>query len=72
MKCIDVEAALALIFDESIDDEAERALYSHLVTCPVCCELFADVLLVRAMGRVAASQWGKFGLFGQDRAALVV
>ncbi len=59
MKCIDVEAALGLIFDGGIDDEVERALYSHLVICTACCELFADLLMVRAMEQVAAGQWGK-------------
>jgi len=59
MKCPDAESALTLIFDGELEDAVAQVLHLHLCTCTTCCELFAEMLLWRAMGRVASSQWSK-------------
>lgn len=59
MECTDAEWVLPLVFDNDLDSVVAQALRLHLCTCPECCELFAEMLLWRAMGRVASSQWGK-------------
>ena len=59
MECTDAESALALVFDGDLTGAVAQALCLHLCMCSECCELFAEMLLWRAMGRVASSQWGK-------------
>ncbi len=59
MECTDAESALTLIFDGELEGAVAQALRLHLCRCTTCRELFAEMLLWRAIGRVASSQWGK-------------
>jgi hypothetical protein len=59
MECADAESVLPLVFDGDLDSAMTLALHVHLCTCTACCEFFAEMLLWRAVARVALSQWGK-------------
>ena len=60
MRCIDAELILPLLFDGDLDEASARILRSHLYACGECRELFSNMLLVKAMGRVMRRQWGRF------------
>ena len=59
MQCIDAERILPVLLDGDPDVWGTRAMLSHLLTCSDCREIFANMLLVKAMGDVARSQWGR-------------
>ncbi len=59
MRCSDAERMLARVLDGDWDTMAARMLHVHLSECTDCRELFANLLLVRAMCRVAREFWGK-------------
>jgi len=58
MQCLDAELVLSRVLDDDWDELAARALRLHLSACMDCRESIANLLLVRAMCRVARGQWG--------------
>ena len=59
MRCADVEFLLAQLMDGDCDEQAAQALRLHLEMCRSCNEIVSNMLLVRAICRVARGQWGK-------------
>ncbi len=57
MNCADAEAALARLGDNDLELVTAHALWLHLATCIECCELLAQLLLLRALCRVAEDEW---------------
>jgi len=66
MQCVDAERILPVLLDGASGVWGTRAMLSHLAACGDCREIFANMLLVKAMGNVARSQWGRAP--GPDRA----
>jgi predicted anti-sigma-YlaC factor YlaD len=56
MKCEAAELALSAMFDGG--PKRPRELLLHLAACPACRDLFAHMLLLRAICRVAQRQRG--------------
>jgi predicted anti-sigma-YlaC factor YlaD len=59
MQCIDAERFLPVLLDRDPDVWGTNTLLSHLYMCSDCREIFANMLLMKAMGNVARSQWGR-------------
>jgi predicted anti-sigma-YlaC factor YlaD len=59
MQCMDAERILPVLLDGDPDVWGTRATLSHLFMCHDCREVFANMLLMKAMGNVARSQWGR-------------
>ncbi len=57
MDCPDAEAALVRLGDNDLELVTAHALWLHLATCIECCELLAQLLLLRALCRVAEDEW---------------
>lgn len=62
MKCGESERELAYLFDDHRIVAGDRELRIHLAACADCRELFANSLLVRALGKVARGSWGRYGI----------
>ncbi len=58
MDCSDAELALARLFDDDLEILAARVLWLHLAACAGCREFLANLLLLRALCRVAQDEWG--------------
>ena len=58
MECEEAEELLAGIFDVEGSKAPTRELTAHVYACTGCRELLANLLMVRAMGRVARGLWG--------------
>jgi hypothetical protein len=59
MECADAELLIACLLDALGDHPFAWALRLHLTACDQCRELWANMLLVRAMEDIAQSTWGK-------------
>jgi hypothetical protein len=59
MRCADAEFLLSQFMDSDCDEQAAQELNLHLKICGSCSEIIANLLLVRAICRVARGQWGK-------------
>ena len=59
MRCADAEQMLPLVFDNDLDGASARGLRLHLCDCSECCELFAGMILAKAIGLVARLEWGR-------------
>ena len=58
MKCEQAEEILADIFDADCAEPSPPDLVFHLCACVECRKLVANLLLVKALGRVARELWG--------------
>ena len=58
MECLDAEAVLSRALDGDGDAVSVRQVRQHLSECQECREMFADLVLVRTMGKIASSRWG--------------
>ena len=56
MPCEEAEQLLCALSDDLHSDRAQ-ALHLHLSACTACRELLASYLLLRAVAKVAHSQW---------------
>jgi hypothetical protein len=55
MQCEEAELATSALFDRDLG--RARELFLHLAACCECRELLAQMLLLRAMCRVAQQAW---------------
>lgn len=61
MECADAEKLLACLLDALGDHPCAWTLRLHLTVCGQCRELWANMLLVRALEDIAQSTWGRTG-----------
>ncbi len=59
MQCADAEILLSVVRDGNRDESSARELRAHLNVCRNCRDVLANLLLVKAMCRIARGQWGK-------------
>ena len=59
MRCADAESLLAQFLDSDCDEQSAYELRLHLKICPSCRESIANLVLVRAICRIARGQWGR-------------
>ena len=59
MRCSDADFLLSQFLESDCDVQAAQELRLHLKICQSCSEMIANLLLVRAICRVARGQWGK-------------
>jgi hypothetical protein len=62
MYCLDAEFALACFLYDGLSEEEATALYDHLRGCIWCRQLLGDMLLLKAMERVAGRRWRPRGV----------
>ncbi len=59
MLCEDAQITLAALFDLDGENAHTIDLRAHLIGCGECRQIYAGLLLLRAVARVARTTWGQ-------------
>jgi hypothetical protein len=59
MECVKVQEALLNFYYSRSGDSPTAMLNAHLMQCVECREMLTELVLVRAMARVARDEWGR-------------